>query len=59
MLVRLLRAVYFLVKHRIAHTTVFPDLLELLVVNGDEVLGRHFDECVRKKWRDIISARAE
>ena len=44
-MVRLLRAVYFLVKHRIPHTTVFPDLIEFLVVNGDEVLGRHLDEC--------------
>ena len=44
-LVRLLRAVYFLVKHRIPHTTVFPDLLEFLVENGDGVLGRHLNEC--------------
>lgn len=29
-LLRLLRAVYFLVKHRIPHTTVYPDLIELL-----------------------------
>ena len=42
---RLLRAVYFLVKHRIPHTTVFPNLLELLVENGDGVLGRHLNEC--------------
>lgn len=43
-LLRLLRAVYFLVKHRIPHTMVYPNLLELLVANGDEVLGEHIGE---------------
>ena len=41
----LLRAVYFLVKHRIPHTTVYLDLIELLVANGDKILGQHLNEC--------------
>ena len=34
-------SVYSLVKTRIRHTTVFPDLIELLVVNGDTLLEKH------------------
>ena len=42
---KLLRAVYFLVKHRIPHTTVFQDFIELLVANGDEILTQHLNNC--------------
>ena len=42
---KLLRAVYFLVKHRIPHTTVFQDFIELLVANGDEILTQHISNC--------------
>ena len=45
MLLWLLRAVYFLVKHRIPLTTVYPDLIEILVANGDKILGQHLNEC--------------
>ena len=40
-LVKLMWSVYFLVKKRIPHTTVFPDLIELLVANGDTLLEKH------------------
>ena len=33
--------VHFLVKNQIPHTTVFPDLIELLVANGDTLLEKH------------------
>ena len=36
--------VYFLVKHRIPHTTTFEDLLELQVANGDEFLQKHMED---------------
>lgn len=38
---KLLQSVYFLVKHRIPHTTTFEDLVELQVANGDEILKQH------------------
>ena len=38
---KLMQPVYFLAKNRIPHTTVFPDLIELLVANGDTVLEKH------------------
>ena len=37
-LLRLLTTVYFIVEHRISHTTTYSDLIELLVPNGDEIL---------------------
>ena len=39
-LLQLLRAVYFLVKHRIPHTTIYPNLIELLLANEDKILGQ-------------------
>ena len=47
MLLWLLRAVYFLAKHCSPHTTIYPDLIELIVANGEEVLGQHLNECPR------------
>ena len=41
---KLLRSVYFLVKHRIPHTTTFEDLVELQVANGDEFLQKHIKD---------------
>ena len=35
---------YFLVKHRIPHTTTFQDLLALQVANGDKLLEKHLTE---------------
>ena len=44
-LLKLMWLVYFLVKNRIPHTTtVFPDLIELLVANGDTLLEKHLQE---------------
>ena len=40
-LLKLLRSVYFLVKHRIPHTTTFEDLLALQIANGDIILKQH------------------
>ena len=36
-----MRLVYFLVKNRVPDTTVFTDLIELLVANGDTLLEKH------------------
>ena len=38
---KLLRSIYFLAKHRIAHTTVYPHLVDLQVANGDTLLEQH------------------
>ena len=43
-LLKLMWSVYFLVKNRIPHTTVFPNLIELLVANGDTLLEKHLRE---------------
>ena len=39
LLKKLIRSLYFLVKHRIPHTTVFEDLITLQAQNGDEQLN--------------------
>ena len=36
---------YFLVKHRMPHTTTFTDLITLQIDNGDEHLKIHLNEC--------------
>lgn len=38
---KLVRSVYFLVRHRIPHTTTFDDLIALQIDNGDELLKLH------------------
>ena len=38
LLKKVIRSVYFLVKHHIPHTTNFTDLIKLQVENGDELL---------------------
>ena len=43
-LLKLLRSVYFLVKHHIPHTTTFQDLLALQVANDDQLLAQHITE---------------
>lgn len=43
-LLKLLRSVYFLTKHRIPHTTTFQDLLALQVANGDQLLKKPLEE---------------
>ena len=43
-LLKLLRFAYFLVKNRIAHTTIYPNFIELQVANGDQLLERHIED---------------
>ena len=40
-LLKLMRSVYFLVKSWIPHTTVYPHLIDLQVVNKDKLLEEH------------------
>ena len=42
---KLVRSLYFLVKHRMPHTTTFTDLITLQIDNGDEHLRVHKNEC--------------
>ena len=42
-MLKLLRSTYFLVKNRIPHTTVYPQLIELQVPNGDQILEQHIN----------------
>ena len=44
---KLVRSLYFLVKHRIPHTTTFSDLITLQVDNGDKQLEQHKDAGAR------------
>ncbi len=41
----LIRSLYYLIKHRIAHTTNFEDLISLQADNGNELLRLHLDTC--------------
>ncbi len=40
---KLIRSVYFLVKHHIPHTTTFEGLITLQIENGDVQLRKHRD----------------
>jgi len=42
---QLTRSLYFLVKHRMPHTTTFEDLIELQIDNGNEQLEKHKRTC--------------
>ena len=42
---KLIRSLYFLVKHRMPHMTTFTDLITLQIDNGDEHLKVHKNEC--------------
>ena len=42
---KLVRSVYFLVKHHIPHTTIFDDLITLQIDNGDIKLKYHRHKC--------------
>ena len=46
LLLKLLRSIYFLIKHRVPHTTTFQDFLALQVANGDELLGQHITDLI-------------
>ena len=37
----LIRSLYFLVKHRVPHTTTFNDLISLQADNGNEIMKHH------------------
>ena len=41
---KLMRSLYFLVRHRIAHTTTFKDLIELQIENSNGQLKMHKDK---------------
>ena len=45
MIIKLIRSLYFLVKHRIPHTTTFQDLITLQIENGNEQLKVHLNSC--------------
>ena len=40
-LLKLLRSVYFLVKNRIPHSTMYSNVIELQIANGDILLEQH------------------
>ena len=42
---KLVRSLYFLVKHRMPHTTTLTDLITLQIDNGDKHLRVHKNEC--------------
>lgn len=42
---KLTRSLYFLVKHRMPHTTTFEDLIMLQIDNGSEKLETHLSTC--------------
>ena len=42
---KLIRSLYFLVKHHIPHTTTFEGLITLLIENGDIKLKVHREKC--------------
>ena len=44
---KLVRSLYFLVKHRIPHTTTFNDIVTLQIENGDKELEQHRNLCAR------------
>ena len=44
MIIKLIRSLFFLVKHRIPHTT-FQDLITLQIGNGNEQLKVHLKSC--------------
>jgi len=43
-LLKLFRSVYFMVKNRIPHCSVYPQLIELQIANGDKLLEHHIKE---------------
>ena len=44
---KLVRSLYFLVKHHIPHTTMFEGLITLQIENGDVKLKNHREHCPR------------
>ncbi len=47
LLKKLIRSLFFLVKHHIPHTTTFEALISLQIENGDVKLQMHRDTCPR------------
>ena len=41
----LIRSFYFLVKHRVPHTTTFNNLISLQADNGNEIIKQHLSTC--------------
>ena len=52
-LTKLFKCVYFLVKHKIAHTTTFASLLDLLIDCGYQELKQFFEQEARKNALSI------
>lgn len=43
-LMKLFRSVYFMIKNRIPHCSVYPHLIELQIANGDKLLEQHIKQ---------------
>ena len=56
---KLIRSLYFLVKHHIAHTTTFEDLLTLQIENGDVKLESHREKCAKNATYESYSTIVE
>ena len=56
---KLVRSLYFLVKHHIAHTTTFEDLLTLQIENSDIKLKSHGEKCAKNATYESYSTIVE
>lgn len=59
LMTKLIHSLYFLVKHHIAHTTTFEDLLTLQIENGDVKLKFHRDNCAKNATYESYSTIVE
>lgn len=55
-LLKLLRSVYYMAKHRQPHTTSFPDLVLLQILNGDKLLEQHSEGPSNAQYTSKFSA---
>ena len=56
---KLVRSLYFLVKHHIPHTTIFEDLFTLQIDNGDIKLKYYKDKCPHNATYESYSTIVE
>ena len=59
MMKKLIRSLYFLVKHHIPHTTTFEGLITLQIENGDIKLKGHRETCPRNATYESYSTIVE
>ena len=59
MMKKLIRSLYFLVKHHIPHTTTFEGLVTLQNENGDITLKAHTETCPRNATYESYSTMVE